>query len=61
MYGYGINLKNNAITKVGAGGTGVYSKGGNVTVMVEHYQLEKMEQKVQMMQLEYIMLELEEQ
>ena len=32
MYGYGINLQSNAITKVGAGGTGVYSKGGNVTV-----------------------------
>ena len=32
MYGYGINLKNNAITKVGTGGTGVYSKGGNVTI-----------------------------
>ncbi|WP_338998647.1 autotransporter-associated N-terminal domain-containing protein [Fusobacterium animalis] len=32
MYGYGINLQSNAITKVGAGGTGLYSKGGNVTV-----------------------------
>ena len=32
MYGYGINLKNNAITKVGTGGIGVYSKGGNVTI-----------------------------
>jgi len=32
MYGYGINLKANAMTKVGSGGTGVYSKGGNVTI-----------------------------
>ena len=32
MYGYGANLKNNALTKVGTGGTAVYSKGGNVTI-----------------------------
>ena len=32
IYGYGVNLKNNAVTKVGTGGTGVYSKGGNVTI-----------------------------
>ncbi|WP_338968355.1 autotransporter-associated N-terminal domain-containing protein [Fusobacterium nucleatum] len=32
IYGYGVNLKTNAITKVGTGGTGVYSKGGNITI-----------------------------
>ena len=32
IYGYNVNLGTTSTTKVGSGGTGVYSKGGNVTI-----------------------------
>ncbi|WP_370543859.1 autotransporter-associated N-terminal domain-containing protein [Fusobacterium sp. 1001295B_180824_G3] len=32
IYGYSVNLGSSATTKVGAGGTGIYSQGGNVTL-----------------------------
>ena len=32
IYGHSVNLGAGALTKIGSGGTGVYSKGGNVTI-----------------------------
>ena len=32
LYGYNINLGTNSVTKVGNGGTAVYSKGGNINI-----------------------------
>ena len=32
IYGHNVNLGASSLTKVGAGGTGVYSKGGNVII-----------------------------
>ena len=32
IYGHNVNLGASSLTKVGAGGTGVYSQGGNITI-----------------------------
>ena len=32
IYGHNVNLGTNSVTKIGSGGTGVYSKGGNITI-----------------------------
>ena len=32
IYGHNVNLGASSVTKIGSGGTGVYSKGGNVTI-----------------------------